>query len=105
MFPGSGNFENSCLALYKAMMLAAPAVVITTGLPVSVYGVGSCRVSGNRLRFRYSDRISRMTVPYLCLEGFGKSFARVFQDLKGRGKQDVSVIETVGRLSLGIEEG
>jgi hypothetical protein len=48
------SFEAQCWRLFKALQFLIPAVVVASGLPVSLYGVGSYRLvlSGGKPKFR-----------------------------------------------------
>jgi hypothetical protein len=54
-------FEDQCWRLFRVFQFLVPAVVVASGLPVSLYGVGSCKLvftgSGHRFRQRFSGWI------------------------------------------------
>jgi hypothetical protein len=56
-----GSFEDRCWRLFRLFQFLIPAAVIAQGLPVSLYGVGSCKLaktgSGYKLRHNFSKRI------------------------------------------------
>jgi hypothetical protein len=55
------SFEDQCWRLFKVFQFLIPAVVVASGLPVSLYGVGSCKLvftgSGGKFRQRFSGWI------------------------------------------------
>jgi hypothetical protein len=95
----SGYFYDNVLALYKKFMLVAPAVSLVTGLPLSIYGVGTFqwkRVGKWKrffLKFRNAIGLSRYanSVEGLDLMGdydkdfFLQQFREVYSGLLERG--------------------
>jgi hypothetical protein len=49
------SFEAQCWRLFKVFQFVIPAVAVASGLPVSLYGVGSYRltVTGGKPKFRH----------------------------------------------------
>ena len=79
-FGGGGkSFEDQCWRLFRVFQFLVPAVVVASGLPVSLYGLGSCRLvsagSGHKLRFRFSRSVL----------GSALKQVKVLGELPGRG--------------------
>ena len=103
------SYADRCWGLYKALLLFAPAVVIASGLPVSIYGVGSFRISTSssgkrKFKIRYS-LASRFLDYFLLRVGYLNTFWRIYKDLtKAVVRPDSSVMEARSRLSFEVED-
>jgi hypothetical protein len=103
-----GVYSEKCWRLYQALQFLAPAVVAASGLPVSLYGIGSFKVvklglSGRkRFRMRFSNVLSSV------LDGLGDgvsegSFIEKFQKIFkcfSYEKKDASLQEAEFRLTV-----
>jgi hypothetical protein len=63
---GGKSFEERCWRLFRLFQFLIPAAVVATGLPVSLYGVGSYKLSetaaGHKFRHSFSKRILGLVV-------------------------------------------
>jgi hypothetical protein len=51
------SFEDQCWRIFRVFQFLIPAVVVASGVPVSLYGLGSCKMvetgTGPKFRFRF----------------------------------------------------
>jgi hypothetical protein len=53
------SFEDRCWRLFKVFQFLVPAVVLASGLPVSLYGVGSCKLVSTGSGYKFRHRFPR----------------------------------------------
>ena len=91
-------FKESYLNLLKTMLLFAPAFVIASGLPVSLYGVGTFKLHKSskgkvRLKMRYSSTINNFLDSYAGGEFSKKEVYKILNRLLSIERKDTSVME------------
>ena len=97
------SYDSRCWELFKELLLLAPAITISTGLPVSIYGVGSFRVKldskgRKKLRVRYSPSVTvyaHHRPRYVLDENSVIGILRVLQDLVHIERKDASILEVL----------
>ena len=103
------SYADRVWGLYKSLLVLAPTLVISSGLPVSIYNVGSVRVSESssgrrRIKTRYS-LASRYLDHYLQRENYVGIFWKLFKNITATvSREDSVLLETGPRLTVGKEE-
>ena len=107
--PSKRSYADRCWGLYKSLLMLAPALVVASGMPMSIYNVMSLRVAelqNGKRKYRVRFPLaSKFLDHYLKRESYEKTFWRFFEDLtRSVARKDYTVMQASNKLSLGVEE-